>query len=295
MSYLPHVEACNRFEPERYLPLHIEDRRVGFIRRDAVGALSAFPSVFEAGGDALRFSRALDTAPRRTAALKEVAHDLVRAGAVAGLRGEEFAVTAGWLGPTLFALDRGAVPFFGTRSYGVHLNGYRWDGRTLMMWIGKRSLDKKVAPGKLDNLVAGGIGAGYDAQATLLKEAAEEAGMSAALAGRAHPTGALHYRMDLPGGMRDDVLFTYDLELPADFVPRNTDGEFSDFVLMPFAECLRLVRETDAFKFNVNLVLIDFALRHGFLAPEDPEYLAVLHGLHGGLIREAGAGTDLRG
>ena len=36
--------------------------------------------------------------------------------------------------------------------------------------------------------------------------------------------------------MRDDVLFVYDLEVPADFVPHNTDGEIVDFTLMPAGE-----------------------------------------------------------
>ncbi|MEI9986486.1 MAG: hypothetical protein WDN69_26925 [Aliidongia sp.] len=118
--------------------------------------------------------------------------------------------------------------------------------------------------------------------------------MPEALARRAWPVGAMMYRMALPDGMRDDVLFSYDIELPTDFVPCNTDGEISDFQPMSFGECLRLVHETDDFKFNVNLVLIDFALRHGRIVPEDPDYLALLTGLRGGLIREPGAGAQLR-
>ena len=40
------------------------------------------------------------------------------------------------------------------------------------------------------------------------------------------------------------------------------------------------IRSTDDFKFNVNLVILDFALRHGVLRPDDPEYLDVATGLH---------------
>jgi len=286
MSYLRHVEACNCFDPDASLPFLLGGRRVGFIRRDHAKALAAFPDVFGIDDRAIHLAETLDTPQRRTEALAEVCRGLVRMGAIAAIRREAFAITEGWRGPLLFELDRGAVPFFGTRSYGVHLNGYRRDGDTLMMWIGRRALDKKVAPGKLDNLVAGGISSGYDAQETLVKEAGEEAGMPVALARRAWPVGAMLYRMALPDGMRDDVLFSYDLELPGDFVPHNTDGEISGFELLPFTECLRLVRETDAFKFNVNLTLINFALRHGQIQPEQPDYLALMTGLSGGLIRE---------
>jgi hypothetical protein len=295
MSYLRHIEACNRFDPDAYLPLLLGTGRVGFIRRDRVRALADFRHLLEIEDRAIRFAHGLDTAARRTEALAEITRSLVKCGVLARPRGEAFAVTQGWNGPLLFELDRGAVPFFGTRSYGVHLNGYCRDGDALTMWIGRRALDKKVAPGKLDNLVAGGIGAGYDAWTTLIKESAEEADMPASVACRARPAGAMMYRMAMPEGLRDDVLFSYDIELPGDFVPRNTDGELSGFERMSLAECLRLVRETDDFKFNVNLVLIDFALRHGAVAPEDPGYLDLVAGLRGGLIRETGAGAHFGG
>ena len=32
-----------------------------------------------------------------------------------------------WGATPHFKLDRGAVPFFGVKAYGVHLNGYRRD------------------------------------------------------------------------------------------------------------------------------------------------------------------------
>ena len=70
--------------------------------------------------------------------------------------------------------------------------------------------------------------------------------------------------------MRDDVLFVYDLEVPADFEPKNRDGEFSGFTLMPAAAVLERIRTSSDFKFNVNLVILDFAVRHGILRPDDP-------------------------
>jgi hypothetical protein len=81
-------------------------------------------------------------------------------------------------------------------------------------------------------------------------------------------------------GIRDDVLFVYDLETPADFVPRCNDGEIAEFELMPAAAVLERVRDTQDFKFNVNLVILDFAVRHGLLRPDDPEYLEIVTGLH---------------
>jgi hypothetical protein len=45
-----------------------------------------------------------------------------------------------------------------------------------------------------------------------------------------------------------------------------------------------LLRNTDRFKFNVPLVLIDFFIRHGFLSPDnEPDYPELVRGLHEGL------------
>jgi hypothetical protein len=96
---------------------------------------------------------------------------------------------------------------------------------------------------------------------------------------RAVPVGAVAYRMAVPEGLRDDVMFLYDLELPAEMTPHNTDGEIAEFHRLPAVDVLRMVRETDEFKFNVNLVIIDFALRHGLIGPDDPEYLDLVIGL----------------
>src|SRR6185437_13408149 len=106
-------------------------------------------------------------------------------------------------------------------------------GEDLSLWIGRRAPDKRVSPGKLDNMVAGGIGFGHGVFETLAKEAGEEAAVPAPLIAGAVAVGALGYRLEMPQGMREDVLFVYDLEVPADFVPRNTDGEITEFMLLP--------------------------------------------------------------
>ena len=48
--------------------------------------------------------------------------------------------------------------------------------------------------------------------------------------------------METALGIRDDVLFVYDLEVPADFMPHNRDGEFVDFALMPAEAVLDRIR-----------------------------------------------------
>jgi hypothetical protein len=68
-------------------------------------------------------------------------------------------------------------------------------------------------------------------------------------------------------------LYCYDLELPDSFVPICQDGEVESFERLPIDDVLSMIEITDAFKYNCNLVIIDFAIRHGILTGDNtPDY-----------------------
>jgi 8-oxo-dGTP pyrophosphatase MutT (NUDIX family) len=279
MSFRDHIVSCNNYDPARVVPLTAGGVRIGLLRRDNAAALRRFSDVFAVGSDGVELVAPGDvTAVSR--AVDSVVDVLVTEGCVPKSRDETFEVAPRWGTPPVFRLDRAAVPFFGTRAYGVHLNGYIREGDSLCLWVGRRSPTKQVAPNKLDNLVAGGIGNGHGIDETLVKEAEEEASIPLGLIKRAIPAGAVSYRMETRLGIRDDVLFVYDLETPTDFAPENRDGELVHFELMPASAVLERIRATSDFKFNVNLVILDFAVRHGLLRADHPEYLDVATGLH---------------
>ncbi len=152
----------------------------------------------------------------------------------------------------------------------------------LHLWVGWRSKNKSVAPGKLDNLVAGGVPSGLSPMQTLLKEAAEEASMPPALAAKARRVSRLSYRMADGPGIRRDVLHCFDLDLPEDFTPVPADGEVERFELWPVGRVLQAVRDTSDVKFNVNLVLIDLFLREGLVDPRGEEGKRLRAGLDPG-------------
>ncbi|MFI4948052.1 MAG: DUF4743 domain-containing protein [Alphaproteobacteria bacterium] len=279
MSFSDHIRACNNYNRARVVPFFADERRIGWLRRDNAAALARFRRVFAVERDRVHLVARGDV-DAVSAAVDEVVEALVLENRLPKWRNETFDVAPRWGERPLFRVDRGAVAFFGVRAYGVDLNGYRRDRGEVQLWVGRRAPDKRLAPNKLDNLVAGGIGNGYGVAATLAKEADEEAGIPASLIERAVPVGAITYLMENEIGIRDGVLFVYDLELPADFVPRNRDGEVVDFRLMPARSVIQRIRATDDFKFDVNLVFLDFALRHGLLDIDDPEYLDVASGLH---------------
>jgi 8-oxo-dGTP pyrophosphatase MutT (NUDIX family) len=279
MSFADHIRTCNSFDRARVVPLFAGDRRIGWLRRDNAAALARFRQVFAVESDRVHLVARGDV-DAVSAAVDAVVEALVLENRVPKWRNETFDVAPRWGEAPLFRVDRGAVAFFGVRAYGVDLNGYRRHRGSLHLWVGRRAPDKRLAPNKLDNIVAGGIGNGYGVAATLAKEAEEEAGIPASLVDRAVPVGAITYLMENEIGIRDGVLFVYDLELPAQFVPQNRDGEVVDFELMPAASVIERIRATDDFKFDVNLVFLDFASRHGLLEIDDPEYLDVASGLH---------------
>jgi 8-oxo-dGTP pyrophosphatase MutT (NUDIX family) len=184
-------------------------------------------------------------------------------------------------GHALATIDRGALPLFGIAAAGVHLNGLvrRADG--LHLWVARRARAKALDPGKLDHLVAGGIGAGLSPMQTLIKEAAEEAGMPDSLTAQARHTGLVRYDMLRAEGLRRDRLHCFDLMLPEHFVPRPLDGEVESFALWPMEKVLNTVRNSDEFKFNVNLVLIDLFLRLGYIDAAGEEGVALRRSLTG--------------
>ncbi|MEQ8195741.1 MAG: DUF4743 domain-containing protein, partial [Rhodospirillales bacterium] len=142
-----------------------------------------------------------------------------------------------------------------------------------------RAHGKPIEPGKLDQLVAGGQPANLSVADNLVKECEEEAQIPAVLAAQAKPVSAITYRMERPEGLRCDVLYVYDLMLEPEFEPVNADGEVHAFYLWPIDKVAGIVRETDDFKFNCSLVVIDFLIRHGYLTPDHPEYVDCVLGL----------------
>ncbi len=183
-------------------------------------------------------------------------------------RDEAFDVRATPDGAVLARIDRGALPLFGLGAEGVHVNGLVRRPGGLFLWVARRAMNRPLDPGKLDHLVAGGVPAGLTPWQTLIKEAAEEAGIPEAMARSARPVAVIAYAMERPEGLRRDRLHCFDLFLPEDFMPRAADGEAEGFALWPVEAVLDAVAAGEGFKFNVNLVLIDLFLRHGLIAPE---------------------------
>ena len=236
--------------PGDYVAFRLGADQVGWLRPESVALLESHGCGIDQGAVVLP----------EAAALPRLAMTLADQGAFQW-RGEAFDVRAVVDGPVLSTVDRGALPWFGIMAEGVHVNGLVRRAEGLHLWVARRAADRLMDPGKLDHLFAGGIGAGFSATQTLIKEGGEEAGLEPSILAGATFAGIVRYESARPEGLRRDRLHCYDLDLPEDIEPIPLDGEVAAFELWPMARVVTALRETDVFKFNVALVIVDLIQR----------------------------------
>ncbi len=279
VSFLDRINECNVHDPANFVPFTVAGECVGLVKHGFARRLKDFPGAFAVSDSGVEMATGLDTYDARTAATDEALRRLAEAGDITGWRDEPYPVGGPFAGPHLMTIERAAIPFFGVRAYGVHVNGFVRDDDGIRMWVARRAAGKQTYPGMLDNIIAGGQPIGIGLHENVIKEAAEEAAVPYELASRAVPVGMVTYRHETGDGFKPDVMYAYDLELAGDFRPVNTDGEIAEFYLWPVARVMQTVAETCDFKFNCNLIVIDFLIRHGLIGPERPDYIDLVEGL----------------
>ncbi|QDZ19600.1 NUDIX hydrolase [Chloropicon primus] len=289
------VRRCNTGNAEGrqaagLLPFTVDAVVAGYCRSDFARRLERFDECFEVSASGVTLAERLRRPKERTEAVSRVLAALREEGTITGWRDELYPVTSSFYQEPFFLMERAACPFFGLKAYGVHVCAYveHGDG-SKSMWVARRSKTKATSPSKLDHLVAGGQPHGLYLLENVIKECEEEANVPKDLAETARPAGAVSYEFLVEEGdvnwggargLKRDVLFCYDLKLPASFTPSNNDGEVEEFMLWPVERVMATVLETDEFKQNCNLVILDFLVRHGYITPDNcPEYLSLVAGL----------------
>jgi 8-oxo-dGTP pyrophosphatase MutT (NUDIX family) len=246
--------------------LVVDGARLGYFDAARHARLAAFTRVLASRGGDLAFRAALDTPAARTEAFDDIARTLAREGALTAWRDERYAVRTHFAAPAAFHVERAAARYLGIHTWAAHANGLvaGEDGAGLRMWVARRSPHKAIDPSLLDNLVGGGIAAGESPQATLVREAREEAGIERAIAARAVRVSDLYVERHLPDGLQRETLFAYDLSLPARYLPRSEDGEAVEHRLVPLGESARLIAQDagpDVVTVDASLVILDCLAR----------------------------------
>ena len=177
-------------------------------------------------------------------------------------------------------IERFSSGIFGIATRGSHMTAYVKSPKTggLKIWVAKRSKHLLKFPGLLDSTVAGGVKAEHSPRECILAESEEEASLPKWLieSSALKATGALTLanRNPVNGLFHSEILYTYDLEMPEDVLPKPGDDEVEEFILMGVDE-VRKRMEAGEFKPNVCPVLVDFLVRHGVILEDEKGYIDI--------------------
>jgi 8-oxo-dGTP pyrophosphatase MutT (NUDIX family) len=248
------LAAALAVDYSKLLPLRVAERRFGWVTPDFARVLERFPDAFVCEPARVALAERLATYQARTEAVAAALEVLRAEGLIAGWRDEQYEVYAEASGEPLFRIERAAVKRFGVRGRAVHVNGVVQTGRGWSMWIARRADSRPTDPGKLDNLVGGGVACGHDAWQTLIKECREEAGIPFFVAEDARLRDTLAFDYLVPDGLDSNEVEVFDLLLPSGFAPRNEDGEVAGFELLAFEEVRERLRMPNLFTVDAALV-----------------------------------------
>ncbi|XP_317501.5 uncharacterized protein LOC1277981 isoform X1 [Anopheles gambiae] len=269
-------------------PFVVDGHQVGLVSQNVIEQLLKYPEVFHVRApehgkqNIVELNPAFRDYNTRSEQVERILREFREQGmfvALKGWRDECYDVKSST--GSLLKMDRSATCLFGVRNYGVEINGYvRHPTKGLCIWLQQRSDTKQTWPGKWDNMVSGGLAVGFGVLETAIKEAAEEASIPGHLIKNLVSAGCVSFFFESERGLFPNTEFVYDLELPEDFVPDNSDGEVQNFQLLPAHECLERVFMPD-FKTTSCPVVIDFLIRHGIITPEnESNFTQVIELLH---------------
>ncbi|KAI1330703.1 hypothetical protein F5Y16DRAFT_362442 [Xylariaceae sp. FL0255] len=194
-------------------------------------------------------------------------------------------------------IERFAAPLFGITLSGAHMIAYVKSRATeddsgviSGLWIPRRAAHLWSSPNMLDASVAGGIASGASPLETIIREADEEASLPRELVRtRIRSAGVLTYlsvtqrKHGWPGEeglVVPDVIYTYEMELPEDVVPKPKDGEVGAYKLMSVGDVQSALLAGD-FKPDAAVVVVDFLIRHGVITAENERnFVAINMHLH---------------
>ena len=273
------VQRCHNYQLNQFRPFYVAGYKVGWILPEDLPLFEQSPALFAVKSERVELLGEPSSPKERSAQLDVVLRQWRDQGYINGWRDEHYLISDGE-GTPLFSVEWSATALLGVLNLGVHLNGFvrRTDG--IWLWMARRARNRPRYPGKLDQMVAGGMTAYQSPQQVMKRECQEEAGVPMTLAETLKSVGLVtlcHHNSE--GQLRREIIYTYDLELPETFQPCNQDGEVEEFQLMPIAEVMRLVAETDDIKINCNLVVLDFLVRHSVLHADQACYAELVEGL----------------
>ncbi len=224
--------------PPGFLPWFCGPQKLGYLSTARARVLVHHLQHTRLRTDRLDWDAGTWSVGSRSDALQQALLTLREAGHLPGWRGETFRFLETDSERTFVRAERVGFYFLGMRSDAVHVNGLTADGR---MWIARRSANKAVDPGLLDNLCAGGLGADETPVQAVTRELFEEAGLHLQASHSLRYAGSVNVGRVREGGWHEERLRVYNLLLATGELPANQDGEVQDFQLLEAAQIARLI------------------------------------------------------
>ena len=225
--------------PRDFLPWFCGVQQLGFLSAARARLLAEHLPHTRLNTDRLDWDAGHWSVGERSETLQRVLHLLRDAGHLPGWRDETFSFLEANSERPFVRAERAGFYFLGMRSDAVHVNGITADGR---MWIARRSANKSVDPGLLDNLCAGGLCADETPMQAVTRELWEEAGLHLQAAHSLRHAGSVSVSRVREGGWHEERLQVYNLLLASGEQPTNQDGEVQDFQLLEATEIYRLIK-----------------------------------------------------
>lgn len=248
-----------RFQPEDELRLHIDGHAFGWVRppvADAICRIEAARTIRHKHD--LHLDTGMDVSGR-SELMQHLALGLREAGVLENWRDELMQLDL--YGNPFLAMERAAFRTLGLRTPSVHLNGWLISPDGVLLWVAQRSLHKFVDPGRLDNLVGGGVSAGESLADGLAREAWEEAGLH--FRHVPAPSSRLYILRRIAEGVQDECIAVHDVWLPSHFRATNQDGEVAQAGLLPLPEVITHLL-AGHFTWDAGLVVLDGLLRQRY-------------------------------
>jgi 8-oxo-dGTP pyrophosphatase MutT (NUDIX family) len=252
-------QACqvhaNEPLPAHWLPLVLDQRNCGWLDPETARCLLQRPTLFELNGGRLTLLGDWHDSQARSKAMDEVARRLHQAGIVRAWRSEQLDV---WSddGQSMATIERAACRALGIETRSVQLNAFRSDGSVV---VARRAAHKLSDPDRWDNLAGGMIAAGEGDHEALVREAHEEAGLELTNLPVERGSTFRVQRMVAEGLMIETVQ-VFDVQLPADFVPANLDGEVSAFETLAVVAAIDAIERGD-FTLQASMAILDAVRR----------------------------------
>lgn len=271
IKYSDYITVCNTHDIDEFTPWYIANDLIGYMHYTLVKKMLEMGYPFDTQHqNVLCLSESLSTLQERSRAITDAFSILGQSNENLILRNELFDVKSPVTGEIVLQLDRAILDHLGIISQGVHLNGLAGHSTGLKMWVAQRS-DTTSYPGQLDNIAAGGLPSGLSLKENIMKEAWEEATIPSSISSNARYKGFVSYIMQENTLLKRHILYIYDLILPDDIIPTPNDGSVASFNLYTLEQVDRIIKSSENnFKFNCNLVLIDFFIRYGLINTTHP-------------------------